>query len=68
VHFVQQERLLRMLPVNKEGLPCFMGFAPGRGVRRQKCSVTKKKGSRPWNLKKRRPNRSTPACEIGEGN
>ena len=23
-----------------------------RGVRRQKCNVTKKKGSRPWNLKK----------------
>jgi len=27
----------------------------GRGVRRQQCSVTKKKGSRPWNLKKGQP-------------
>jgi hypothetical protein len=45
-----------------------MGFAPSRGVRQQKCSVTKKKGSLPWNLKKWQQQVSTPACEIGEGN
>jgi hypothetical protein len=67
VHFVQQERLLRRLPVNKEGLPCFMGFAPGRGVRRQEYSVTKKKGSRPWNLKKWQLGCFIPPCEIDNG-
>jgi hypothetical protein len=44
-----------------------MGFAPSRGIRRQEYSVTKKKGSRPWNLKKWQLGCFIPPCEIDNG-